>query len=135
MKKYHLTYGLHNGYIHDWLALGPDVTTIAEQPLPGESELAFRTRLLKDADHASNDFPRPPMEIDKVTRGEQDLYWEAEHCLGDHLIERGVASAVFTHQKQWLFTRFACPRAKTAALHVTATCPTSIWLNGRQVMY
>lgn len=135
MKKYYLTYGLHEGYIHDWLALGPEIGAVAAQPEAGESELAFRTRLLQEADHVTSDFPSPPMEIDKVVRGAQDLYWETEHCQGDHLVERALTSRTFTHQKQWLFTRFACTGARKATIHVTTTCPTSVWLNGRHVKY
>lgn len=135
MKSYYLTYGLNDGYIHDWLALGPEISAVTAQPEPGETELAFRTRLLAQADHVTNDFPKPPMEIDKVVRGTQDLYWETEHCQADHLIERGLASKTFTHQKQWIFTRFACTGQKKATIQITTTCPTSVWLNGRHVKY
>ena len=39
MKQHHLVYGLKNGYIHDWLVLGPAITPVAAQPEAGEGAL------------------------------------------------------------------------------------------------
>jgi hypothetical protein len=135
MKQRHLVYGLNHGYIHDWLVLGPAITPVIEQPKPGEEALAYRGRLLQAADHTACDFPDRPQEIQKIERFGEPLYWEVEHCQDDHLVERDVATAVYSHTRVWAFTRFSCPGAESLTLSLTLSCPASVWLNGRHVRY
>jgi hypothetical protein len=135
MKQQHLVYGLKNGYIHDWLVLGPAITPVAAQPEAGEGALAYRARLLKAADHVTCDFPRPPQEIEKIERFGEPLYWEVEHCQDDHLVEKDVTTAVYSYARAWAFTRLSCSGAKVVTMRLTLCCPTSIWLNGRHVKY
>ncbi|MCX6030081.1 MAG: hypothetical protein NT169_12400 [Chloroflexi bacterium] len=135
MKQRHLIYGLKNGYVHDWLVLGPAIIPITAQPEADEGALAYRARLLKAADHAACDFPRPPQEIEKIERFGEPLYWEAEHCQDDHLLEKNITAAVYSYARAWAFTRFSCSGAKSVTMSLTLCCPASVWLNGRHVKY
>jgi hypothetical protein len=135
MKQNYLTYALVDTYIHDWLVLGPSTTPVADHSQPGESAAEFCGRILAGADHVTCDFPQAPQEIEKIVRWGQDLYWEADHCQADHLLERTVTAAVIGHHYLWAFTRFSCPGAKSATLNLTTTSPISVWLNGRHVRY
>jgi hypothetical protein len=133
MKQRHLVYGLKNGYIHDWLVLGPAVTPVTAQPEAGEGAPAYRARLLQDAAHAACEFPRPPQELEKVERFGEPLYWEVEHCQDDHLLERSITVPVYGLVRVWAFARLACPVATSVPLSVALSCPASIWLNGQHV--
>ena len=135
MKQRHLVYGLNHGYIHDWLALGPAITPVTVPPQAGEDALTYRDRLLQAADHVTCDFSRPPQEIEKVERFGEPLYWEVMHCQDDHLVEKDVTLAAYSHVRAWAFTRFSAPGAQTATLRLTVCCPASVWLNDRHLGY
>ncbi len=135
MKKNYLVYKLADGYINDWLVLGPCQTPITEQPQPGESSRAFRTRVLAATDHTTPDYATAPVEIDKITSGDKDFFWEIEHLKDDHLLERASFLPVYTLAHVWAFTRVNCAGAKAVTLNVTATSPVSVWVNGRHVTY
>lgn len=135
MKRRHLVYSLKNGYIHDWLVLGPAVTPITVQPDAGEAALAYRTRLLQDADHVMCDFPVPPQEAQKIERFGAALYWQVEGCQDDHLVEKDITAAGYSYARAWAFTRLSCPKSETMTLSLTLCCPASVWLNGQHIQY
>ena len=135
MKKNYLVYKLADGYINDWLVLGPCQTPASEQPQPGESALAFRTRVLAATNHTAPDYAVTPVEIDKITHDDKDFFWEIEHLKDDHLLERAVFLPVYTLSRVWAFARVNCAGAKSVTLDVTTASPVSIWMNGRHVKY
>lgn len=135
MPQHHLTYDLENGYIHDWLTLGPTLTPATEPLLAGETISAWRMRLLQAAADVPCDFPQPPQEVEKVEQFGEPLYWEVTHCRADHLVEKAVIAAVFSHVRAWAFARLVCPAARSAALRLTVCCPASVWLNGARLGY
>jgi hypothetical protein len=133
MNQRSLVYSLNDGYIHDWLVLGPAVAPITAPPLAGEDALAYRARLLATADHRAGDFPLPPQELEKIEQFGEPLYWETAHCQDDHLIEKDVTPGINSHVRAWAFTRFSCPAAQIATLRLTVCCPAGVWLNGRHL--
>jgi hypothetical protein len=135
MKRRHLLYDLQNGYIHDWLILGPAVTPVTSPPEASENARTYSARLLGATDHVTCDFPRPPQELDKIERFDEPLYWEVAHCQDDHLVEKDVAAAVCSYARAWAFTRFTCGGAKSVTLNLTLCCPASVWLNGQHTIY
>jgi hypothetical protein len=126
---------LNDGYIHDWLVLGPAITPVTAPGEAGEEAAPDRARLLPAADHIACDFPQPPQELDKIEQFGEPLYWEVEHCRDDHLIEKDVTLAAYSYVRAWAFTRISCPGAQTATLRLTACCPANVWLNGRHLAY
>ena len=135
MKRHHLLYDLQNGYIHDWLTLGPALTPVTTPPEAGENALTYSARLLGATDHVTCDFPLPPQELEKIERFGEPLYWEVEHCQDDHLVEKDVTAAVCSYARAWAFTRLTCGGAKSVTLSLTLCCPASVWLNGKHVKY
>ena len=135
MKQRYLAYRLRDGYIHDWLVLGPAVTPVTTQPEPGEGATAYRERLLEAIDHLTCEFARPPQEIEKIERFGEPLYWEVQHCHDDHLLEKDATAPVYSHVRVWAFTRLSCRGAGSLTMTLTLSCPASVWVNGRHVRY
>ena len=125
MTERYLVYGLKNGYIHDWLTLGPAIAPVTTAPEAAEKALAYRTRLVQATDHVTCDFPQSPQELEKIEHFGEPLYWEVEHCQDDHLVEKDVTAGVYSHMRAWAFTCLSCPKAQTVTMSLTLCCSTS----------
>jgi hypothetical protein len=134
MTKSFLSYALSDGYIHNWLALGPCDAAIAARPAPGETELAFRARLLAAADRSKPDF-RAPMELNRFTceGAEEARFWEATRCAADHQVEWSGFFPVYTARRAWAYVVLSSQAAQAVTLKLTTTCPATVWLNDQPV--
>jgi hypothetical protein len=132
MKRNHLTYPLNQGYVDDWLVLGPCDVPIAARPADDETELSFRARLLS-ADSATQPDFSAPNELDRHTCGEHTLYWTVAHCEADHLVDWSGLCPNYTHRQAWASVNLASRAAQSAIFHLTTTCPASVWINGKLI--
>ena len=134
MTKSFLTYSLSDGYIHNWLALGPCDAAVAARPAPGETELAFRARLLAAADRSKPDF-HAPMELNRFTceGADEACFWETTRCEADHQVEWSGFFPVYTARRAWAYVVLSSQVAQEATLQLTTTCPATVWLNDQQV--
>lgn len=130
-KKSHLTYTPVDGYVNDWLVLGPASTPITQPPAKQQSGAQFCAATLKAVDHVTADFAQAPLEVERHTIGKDDFYWDVLHCRADHVLEYTCAAPLPTHHRLWAFVRFVCPDQKRATLHISTTCDMSVWVNGR----
>jgi len=135
MKKYYLTYQPAEGFIDHWLVLGPHDTPIEERPGADESWQAFRSRMLQARDHVTPDFNASVVELDTIPYRDDRLFWQVEHCKLDHLLDKSDVVSAWTYRRVWLFTRLSWPGVRQATLHLSATCPVAVWLNGKHVHY
>ncbi len=134
MKRHHLVYPLTDGFVDDWLILGPCDRATDSRPEPGEAELAFRDHVLAGFDHTQADFSAPT-ELNRFACGEATLFWNVEHCEPDHLLDWSGRCPTYTHRRAWAFAVLASTGPQAVSLCVTTTCPTAIWLNGKPVGY
>jgi len=134
MTKSFLTYQLSDGYIHNWLAMGPCDVAVEARPTPGETELVFRARLLAASDRGKPDF-HAPMELNRFTceGTEEARFWEAMRCEADHQVEWSGFFPIYTWRRAWAYVVLSSQTAQGATLRLTATCPTTVWLNDRPV--
>ncbi len=134
MKKTSLTYQLADGFVHDWLILGPCDTPLSDRPAAGESELAFRRRVLTTGNHTQPDFDAVT-ELDRVPcPGDGEArYWEADHCEADHLLDFSGVFKTYTVRRVWAHTILNSPARQEVTLHFYATCLPTVWLNGKPV--
>jgi len=132
MKRTDLAYPLTDGFVDDWLVLGPHDQPLDARPGPTESQLAFRSRMLNGLDHKRPDF-HSPMEVDRETFGEQNLYWEIKHCEADHLLDWSGSCSSTSHRRAWAFALLSAPMAGKAKVRLTTTCPTALWLDDKLI--
>jgi len=132
MAKSFLTYPLSDGYVHNWLALGPCDTTTEARPTAGETELAFRARLLAALDRSKPDF-HAPMELNRFTceGADEARFWEILRAEADHLLEWSDFFPVYTARCAWAYIVLSSQTAQQATLTLTTTCPATVWLNDR----
>ncbi len=134
MKKTSLTYQLADGFVHDWLILGPCDMPRTDRPMAGETELAFRRRLLAAGDRTQPDFDAIT-ELDRFTcpgNGEA-RYWEAAHCEADHLLDFSGTFSTYTVRRVWAHTILNSSARQEVTLHLYATCPVTLWLNDKPI--
>jgi len=135
MVEHYLVYGLKNGYIHDWLVLGPSVNPVTALPEAGEKAQDFRARLFKSVDLTATDVSQPPQEFEEVEHLGGALSWEVEHCRDDHLVEKDLTVATYSHVRAWAYTSLSCSESMVVKMSLTLCCPASVWLNGKHAMY
>lgn len=134
MKKSSLSYQLVDGFVHDWLILGPCDTVLTAGPEPGETEPAFRRRLLAPADRGAPDFDAVT-ELDRFTceGSDQARYWEAAHCEADHQLDFSGAFPVLTARRVWAYTVLTSAAQQEVTLRLSTTCPAAVWLNEKPI--
>lgn len=136
MKKTALSYQLADGYVHDWLILGPCDTELTARPEPGEAEPAFRRRMLAAADRTQPDFD-DPAELDRFTceGGGESRYWEAAHCEADHLLDFSATFKTYTLRRVWAYVILSSAGGQEVQLQLFTTCPATVWLNGKALHF
>ncbi|MCX7669882.1 MAG: hypothetical protein N2439_07415, partial [Anaerolineae bacterium] len=135
MKKTSLSYQLADGYVHDWLILGPCDTELPARPAAAASAAALPHQL-PTTDDARPDFDEVT-ELDRAAceDSSEARYWEAARCEADHLLDFSTSFQTHTRRRVWAYVTLATTAAQAVTLQLFTTCPTTVWLNGRPVRF
>lgn len=128
-QQSYLEYSLDDGHIVTWLALGPCDLPVQRQPEPAEDAPAYRQRILAEQDRAHPDFDLP-VEVSSLTCGKKTLYWQLRHSEPDHLLSWEGFLPEPTVRRAWAFCLLRSNQPAHAVLHLSATCPATLWLDG-----
>ena len=116
-----LIYPLCDGYIHNWLVLGPfDVTTgdlTTEQPFDEFTPLLDWQSTV-------------PRELDSVQWKGRSVFWITALCADDHQLDWSGFLPIRSIRRAWAFAQIESPIAQTVTLHMATMGSTQLWHNG-----
>ncbi|HEY9078134.1 MAG TPA: hypothetical protein VIO61_16485 [Anaerolineaceae bacterium] len=131
-KCYLLPFDLQEGYIHNWLFLGP----FTRIPAPDILAQAPKT-WIKAFDEPTPGFEPAPVERDPAPAHlnpakYQD--WEVVHCQEDHLVDCTRSFSQPGCHQAWAFALIDSAIEQDCTLILSSASPISLWLNGEHLL-
>jgi len=108
-----LTYPLHNGFIHDWLVVGP---------------LARNT--------PDGDLVKTPAEGAPLLTNDNSVTlpnWRIVHCRGDHFVDLSAHHVTLQTVTAWTYAEIATPTDTNIQVRLTTQGQFDLWCNGELV--
>jgi hypothetical protein len=129
----YLEYELQDGFIHNWLVLGPVETPVEATSEDDLDEPARKLRIARERysqDHGISEQPveRATYEIDGEAHG-----WQYTRCLDDHFVDLSLFRHTWTYLRAWAYTELNLFDAVEATLTLTTNGPADVWINGVHV--
>lgn len=129
-------YDLRNGYIHNWLTVGPQAIPIVE-PKRNINLREKEAIVLQyyDTEHGITTLPveRGPLRSGLFKLGEYEGSWSYTAAREDHRIEHTAYTANLTYIRSWAYTQVKCRKPRQVSLSFTTEIPADIWLNGDHI--
>ena len=127
-----LVYRLQDGFIHNWLAAGPQAIPLNQPADP--QQMAARVR---DPDPGISG---TPCERAKFTpAGPSDvaapLTWRYLRCAEDHLADFSVVYPARHSLRAWAYAELVAPVPQVTRLSLYAFGPVHLWLNDLPILY
>ncbi len=131
-----LTYGLIKGYVHNWLAAGPQVMPVSN--IEGKIDSDLKTRIVSQYHQKKSGITRDPVECGplseaRFTIGDYEGAWTYVRCQEDHFVDHSAAYRQLAYVRSWAFTELVSDEAQEALLILTTNGPANLWLNGKLV--
>jgi hypothetical protein len=124
-----LSYPLEQGFIQDWLMVGPLATAVEELGSGPDFKLQIARRLYQP----SPGFEQPPLERQPLQPGDKKLTWRVWRCDDDHFVDLSAFYHTCHHLLSWAFCRVESPVEQTFNAVLTTNGPADIWVNDEHV--
>ncbi len=120
----------HQGYLDDWLVVGPrtravDVCRLADTDFPAAVVQAYRHQ-----DHGLQD---PPLEFTSPFADLPHLRWTVIHCQEDHFVYGSAFHPTPHYVEYWAYTAIELGRDWRGQAALTTNGPADIWLDNVHV--
>lgn len=128
MPTFFLKYTLSNGFVHNWLVVGPQSRLLDSHE--NEADL-IRRYYEVDSGAAAEVVDVGP--LGEMTRFEPGLVWKYHRCREDHFVDFSTNHARPAYQRAWAYTQLHLPEEKEVSLALTTCGPADVWVNGEHV--
>ncbi len=130
----YLRYPLENGYIHNWLVLGPEAVRVAD--LDRFTGADFKLQIVRAYTQSgpglSPDFP--PAENAPGQAGAYQAQWRYTACRDDHFVDLTAFYHITHYLRAWAYAQVYCPTDRGAVpFTLTTNGPADVWINGQHV--
>jgi hypothetical protein len=133
----YLSYELHDGFISNWLEVGPESKPIAELKPPLD-EVALRDlaqRFYQEASGVSDQpVERGPLTEGRFKLGDYEDAWSYLRCPDDHYVTHTTYQPSPHYLRSWAYAELVSERAQTVTLELAVFGPADLWLNGEHVI-
>ncbi|MBL7200967.1 MAG: hypothetical protein ISS56_12540, partial [Anaerolineae bacterium] len=131
MAVSYLEYRLHRGYIHDWLAAGPQATPVADLDRFAGPDL--KTEIARGSHRRLSEINQPPVELGSFQVDDAELTWRYHKCLDDHYVDLSASYPTCHYLRAWAYTQVIAPRPGQATFTLTSNGPADLWLNREHI--
>ncbi|MEZ4710699.1 MAG: hypothetical protein R3A44_26110 [Caldilineaceae bacterium] len=133
-----ITYPLVNGFVHNWLVVGPFAQPVDQLERFSGEGAALKTNIAQHYHRAESGIADLPVELEKVavtgaSGVSEELPWRAYICDDDHFVDLSAFYHTCHHVTVWAAAQIECPAAADVALRLTTNGPADVWLNGQHV--
>ncbi len=129
MPIYYVHYDLQDGYLHNWLAGGPQVIPVSNtnpakifqelyQPASGINQTPVEQGKLGDGDFQVGDFTGT---------------WAYTRCQEDHFVQHSRSFASPHYLRSWAYAQLTSKEAQKVTLVLTAFGAADLWVNGEHL--
>jgi len=131
MQKNYLHYPLVDGYIHNWLVLGPQAIEVKE--LERFSGPQYKLQIAQHFFQPEMGLPGNPIEYGSVKYEEFTGNWQYVRTRHDHLVDLSVFHHITHYLRAWAYTEIASPAEQEVTFILTTNGPADIWINDQHV--
>ncbi|MFN2285870.1 MAG: hypothetical protein ACK2UQ_15750, partial [Anaerolineae bacterium] len=128
----YVRYDLQDGYIHNWLVLGPQAIPVADlEQFPGPD---YKLQIAQHYYTAEHGITEQPVEPGPLTDGVVELegfkdQWRYVRCLDDHFVDLTVFHHLTTYLRAWAYAEVESQAARDVTFVLTTNGPADVWLN------
>ena len=131
-----LKYELHDGYIHNWLAAGPQAIPVTDLDPTKTSDVNFQ--IINKYHQKSSGITRDPVERGPLTEGvftigSYEGSWSYVRCRGDHFVDHSASYQRLSYLRSWAYSQLVLEESTDVILVLTTNGPADLWLNGRHL--
>lgn len=127
----YLPYPLANGYVHNWLVVGPQAIVIPDAEYKFNPPL--RPPVVAKFRQADSQISRSPVEGDSFAVDGTMLQWRYYACADDHLIDLTGFHYNSRYLRAWAYTELDSSKQQNVSFNLFTNGPASAWLNGQRV--
>jgi hypothetical protein len=136
MPVSYVRYDLHDGYIHNWLVLGPQA--IAVDDLARFTGPDYKLAIARHYYTAEHGITEQPVEPGALTEGVVKLAdfegrWRYVRCLDDHFVDLTTFQHLTTYLRAWAYVEVESAAAREVTFVLTTNGPADVWLNDTHV--
>jgi len=132
----YVRYDLHDGYIHNWLVLGPQAVQVEDlDRFTGPDYKLQVARHYYTPEHGIAEQPVEPGPLtDGVVRMEGfEGQWRYVRCLDDHFVDLTTFQHLTTYLRAWAYAEIESQAARDVTFVLTTNGPADVWLNDAHV--
>lgn len=132
----YVRYDLQDGYVHNWLAAGPQEIPVSdlERFSGGDVKLQI-SRDYYEEESGITEMPveRGPLSEGTFTVGDYEGAWSYIRCSDDHFVDLSAFYHTSHYLRAWAYAQVELPAAQDVELILTTNGPADVWLNDDHV--
>jgi len=141
MRSRSIHYNLEHGFVHNWLAAGPQAIPVELEQFQGDNIrqlIAQRYYESTSRNRSSVEITKTPVERGPLTEGlfqvgDYSGSWNYYPCREDHLVDHSGTYPGPHFLRSWAYTQLANKKAQEVLFVLTTHGPVDLWLNGKHV--
>ncbi len=125
----YLEYPVENGYLHNWLVLGPQAVRVENlDRFTGPDYKLQIARAYYEEDHGIAD---SPADQGQVRRDGFEGRWRAVRCKDDHFVDLTAFYHITHYLRAWAYAKIVSQESRRVMITLTTNGPADVWVNGK----
>jgi len=126
-------YELQDGFVHNWLVVGPVETPVVVDPTGALNEHDRKLQIVQGRRTATPDITGDIVEREPASVDGEEIPWCYVRTLEDHFVDLSTFRHNWTYLRAWAYTRLSLFDAAEATFELTTNGPADVWINGEHV--
>ncbi|HQE91572.1 MAG TPA: hypothetical protein PLH19_01495 [Anaerolineae bacterium] len=132
----YVRYDLHDGYIHNWLVVGPQAILVEDLDRFTGSD--YKLQIARHYYTPEHGITEQPVEPGPLTEGVVQMegfegHWRYVCCLDDHFVDLTTFQHLTHYLRAWAYTEIESPAARDVTFVLTTHGPADVWLDDEHV--
>ena len=129
MSIHHVRYEIENGYIHNWLVVGPQAMPVLDlEHFQGDD---WKSQIARRYYETDSGVTQMPVMDETAQVGGAEFEWRNVCCDDDHLVDRTAFYHTCHYLRAWAYSQVVSPVAQEVTCILTTNGPADVWLAGR----
>lgn len=128
----YLAYNLQDGWVDNWLLVGPQLIKITDARYKWEPDI--RGPIMKKYHQEEPQVFAPFLEGAKFKVDDAALSWRYYACQDDHLVDLAAWYGNSRFVRVWAYLEINSPDDREVGMHFFANGPSDVWVNGKHAL-
>ena len=128
-----LQYSLNDGFIDNWLVLGPVSIPVEGFSSRDGKNPERRAEVLRSAYDSSVQYSGDVIDLKEAEIGSEKAIWHYRRCLEDHRVDVSADYADWRISRAYLYAEISVPEPVQVTIDLNSNSMATVWLNGKVV--